>query len=76
MSRFGNAKTYKYLGMHLDEKMNFKTHIEMVSVKLRNANFALFHLSKCAPPGIAKTVYFSLFQSYLDYCVTVCGELT
>ena len=50
----------KYLGIYLDENLNWKKHIEVLSSKLRRANGALAKLRHFVSPQILTSVYFAI----------------
>ena len=58
----------RYLGVILDEKLNFKAHTSKVMKKLREATNAL-RCTRFSLTYKAKIlIYHSLFASHLDYC--------
>lgn len=71
------VKEIKLLGYKLDERMNWKIHIEYLNQKLRQTCYCLriLKLKQLAIP-VLKTVYFSCFQSRLNYSVIFWGMST
>ena len=63
-----NAKFYKYLGVLIDEYLNFNHHCEYVSKKLSRALFCLNRIKNTINRQALKTLYYALFQSHLLYC--------
>ena len=57
-----------FLGMFIDSKLSYKSHIDYISKKISKSIGILFKLSKNkAPKSILKQTYFSLVHSYLTY---------
>ena len=64
----------KYLGIFLDEHLNWKKHTDILSSKLRRANGALSKLRHFVPPGTLKSVYYAIFDSHLSYGSQIWGQ--
>ena len=68
-------KTYtKYLGVLIDEHLLFKNLINFLKQKLNRANRILDKLRHHLLSDILKTVYYSLFDTYLSYACQVWGQ--
>ena len=67
------SKSVKYLGVHLDEHLNWKTHISSIATKLRRANGALSKLRHFVPTKIALNVYHAIFSSHARYASQIWG---
>ena len=70
------VKTFKYLGVYVDENFKWLTHIQDLRKKLRKAAYSLFHLSNCTPFTVLKQAYFSLAESYIRHGITAWGSST
>ena len=57
----------KYLGVHLDCELNWKTPINKISKKLSKTCGMIFKLRHYVPKSMLKLVYYSLFHSTLLY---------
>ena len=57
----------KYLGVILDQHLNFKEHFNSLSGKLSKANGIIAKLRHFLPRETLLSVYHSLFQSHLVY---------
>ena len=64
----------KYLGIFLDENMNWKKHISTLSSKLRRANGALAKLRHFVPTKTLTSVYYAIFNSHLNYASQIWGQ--
>ena len=60
-------KYFKFVGHVLDDKLSWEGHIQHVSKKLASANFGLNSTKNFLPLKIRKTVYYSLFDSHLNF---------
>ena len=67
------SKSVKYLGVHLDEHLNWKTHISSIAPKLRRANGALSKLRHYVPSKVLLSVYHAIFGSHIRYASQVWG---
>lgn len=65
----------KFLGMHVDDKLSWKSHILEINKKLSSAVFAIMSIRKNVGFQAAKTVYFAYFYSILQYGVEFWGNL-
>ena len=61
------SKSVKYLGVHLDEHLNWKIHTSFVAVKLRRANGAISKLRHYVPFNILLNIYHAIFASHVRY---------
>ena len=68
------CSSYKYLGVHIDEKLTWKPHIEYVCKKVSNACGALYKIRNCVNVDTLIEVYYALVYSYLRYGVMVWGQ--
>ena len=67
----------KCLGVLLDEKLTFETHIEYISIKACAGIGALRRIKSFVPLCTLVTLYRSLIQPYFDYCSPLwdtCGK--
>ena len=67
------SKSVKYLGVHLDEHLNWKPHIASIATKLRRANGALSKLRYFVPIKILTNVYHAIFSSHTRYASQIWG---
>ena len=64
----------KYLGLLLDENLNFKGHIDSLKTKLRRANCLLSKIRPYVRKDLLRTIYYALFDSYLRYGCQIWGQ--
>ena len=59
----------KFLGIHIDNHLTFRYHINEISIKLSKSVGLLYKLNKFLPTNILKIIYSSLIHPYLIYGV-------
>ena len=70
VDQIGNSckeKYFKFVGHVLDENLTWEGHLEHLVKKLASANFAVNSTKNFLPSHIRKTVYYSLFDSHLNF---------
>ena len=60
-------KYFRFVGHVLDDRMTWEGHIEHVAKKLASANFGINSSKNFLPPKVRKTLYYSLFDSHLNF---------
>ena len=68
------CKSYKYLGVIIDNKLKWDAHIKYISTKISKACGALVRLKNCTDIEILKNVYHALVHSYLQYGILISGN--
>ena len=66
-------KYFKFVGHFLDDKLSWQGHVEHVCKKLAGANFAINSSKNFLPYKIRKSLYYSLFESHLNYGILLWG---
>ena len=72
--KLGQAHQAKYLGIVLDDKLNWKSHIKKVKNKLSRSSYIIWKLKPFVNTHTLKLVYYSLVYPYLQYCVCAWGS--
>ena len=72
--RLRPSKVVKYLGVYIDQHLNWKHHIDFVCNKLKRANGALSKLRHYVDKKTLLSLYFSLFHSHLSYAALIWGQ--
>lgn len=67
------VRTFKYLGLIIDEHLRWIDHMHGLGKKLAPANGILWKLRNILPHNSKKLVYDTLFQSHLNYMSTLWG---
>ena len=67
------TKSFKFVGVNLDEFLNWEYHINHVKNKLSSAIYALNQVKNYISSNTMKTIYNSLFQPHLEYSIITWG---
>ena len=67
------VKNFNLLGLQLNENMSWKPHIDSLSNKLAKCAGVLNRLKSVLPAPILRTLYFSMVQSGMMYCLLTRG---
>ena len=68
--------TTKYLGMLINENIDWKNHVDELNKKLRSYNGIFYKYRTVLPAGTAKNLYFSYVYSRLTYGIELYGSST
>ena len=69
--RVSNKQSVKFLGLHMDEHLNWKNHISEIRKRLTKTLFALNLAKKILPAPALKTLYYTLIESQLNYGIII-----
>ena len=82
--KFGNIKTkkseicitstVKYLGIYIDEELNFKYHITSIVAKISRGVGILYKIKNFLPTSTLLCVYYSLAHTHLSYGIIIWGS--
>ena len=75
-TRLERVKSVKYLGVMIDERLNWKEHINSVCAKISPVIGVLSKLRWVLPKRICKQIYMSLVHCHTMYCLEVWGCAT
>ena len=64
----------KYLGIRIDNKLNWKAHSNDITLKLIRANAMPYKVRDFVGAGISKSIYYALFESHIHYACIISGE--
>lgn len=64
----------KFLGIHLDSKLKWSVHIDMLSKSLNKSYYALSRIKNIMPISALLNVYYSLVYSRLCYNIVLWGN--
>ena len=68
------SDSIKYLGLHLQDTLDWDTHLNVIIKKLQRAIGLLSKVRHYVPKWLLRTIYFSLFNSHLIYGCKVWGQ--
>ena len=64
----------KYLGIYVDDCLNFNKHVDYISGKISKSIGVLYKLKSCLPDYVLRNLYFSMIYPYMLYGVIVWGN--
>lgn len=67
-------KSVKLLGITLDSKLTWESHIEILAVKLSRTAYILKKISSIVSFSVVKMAYYGLFQSVFTYAILCWGH--
>ena len=70
------SQSVKYLGIHIDSDLSWRTQIDVLSTKLRKANGIISKLHHFVPRSTLLCIYYSLFESHLRYACQTWAQNT
>ena len=66
----------KFLGVTIDDQLNWKPHIDSLNKKLKSACGRIYRIKNCLPESLHKQIYHTLFESHLSYGISVWGGVS
>ena len=69
-----SCDTYKYLGVYIDNKLDWKAHIDHVVKKISKSCGALAKIGHCVDTKTLVNVYYALINSYIRYGIIAWGS--
>ena len=66
-----NIPAVKFLGIYIDNKLNFEYHIKYIQKKISSSLFVINRVKNLLNERSLKTLYTSLIQSHLEYAVII-----
>ena len=66
-----HVTTTKFLGVTIDNKLNYNSHIASLSKQMSRIKGISYRISYWLPPTILKNIYYALFYSRLLYAMPV-----
>ena len=66
----------RFLGVIIDEKLNWSSHIKQLATKLHSCIGRLHRIKQFVPKDLYIELYKTLFQSHLSYGISVWGGVS
>jgi hypothetical protein len=66
-----DSKSYKLLGVHLDETLSFKTHIENIGNKISKSLYIINRVKNFLPKKSLRNLFFAVVHPHLTYCLNI-----
>ena len=64
----------KFLGIYIDEKLNWKTHVDKLSKVVSRNTGVIYKLRSCIPQEVLFILYSTLILSYINYGMLAWGK--
>ena len=64
----------KFLGVLIDENLDWKLHINSIKKKIGKGNYLLWRYKNKLTQSMKKTIYESFVRSHINYCLIVWGS--
>lgn len=74
ISHAQNEKSFKFLGIHIDETLSWKHHINKVCKKISSSNYIINKVKHFLPKSILHNLYATLVQSHINYGILIWGS--
>ena len=68
------SKSAKYLGLKIDEDLNWKYQTHNITTKLNRANALLYKIRNYVNCNTLKASYFAIFDSHINYAKLIWGQ--
>ena len=72
-NRIHASQSVKYLGVHLDEHLNWKPHVSSIAAKLQMANGVLSKIRHYVSLKTLINIYHGIFASHICYACQLWG---
>jgi hypothetical protein len=74
----GNTKSFKLLGVLLDEYLSFDAHIDNICSKISKSLFCINRVKNFSDEKTRKTLYFAMVHSHIVYCLSIysCANMS
>ena len=69
-----NEKSFKFLGVHIDETLSWKYQINSVCSRIANSNYMINNVKHVLPKSTLFTLYSALVHSHINYGLLIWGS--
>ncbi len=70
----GTEKSFKFLGLYIDETLSWKHHIQKICSKISRSNYIINKVKNLLPMKSLLTLYSSIVQSHINYGLIIWGN--
>lgn len=74
IKRSNDENPIKFLGLYIDETINWKTNISHIHTKLCRSIYIVNKVKNILPKSALLTLYYSLFHSHITYGLSIWGN--
>lgn len=71
--KISKVESTKYLGIHLDECLDWSNHVNKILPKLRATSRLMFRNRKLLDVNVKKMIYYAYFHSHVSYLGSIWG---
>jgi len=71
----GREHIVKYLGVYIDDRLEWTEHIDYITKKVSSLTGILYRSKAALPYKCKKDIYFALVHSVLTYCIEAYGNV-
>ena len=64
----------RYIGVKIDSKLNWNSHVNTIATKLNRTNAILYKVRDFVNANILKSIYYALFESHINYASIIWGQ--
>ena len=72
-SKLKRVKSIRFLGVYIEEKLNWQCHINILVRKLSRSAGILYNIGRCLPYNLRSSVFNALINSHIFYAISVWG---
>ena len=73
ISHTNSDKSFKFLGIYIDETLSWRYHIQKVCAKISSSNYIINKVKNVLPKSALKSIYLSLVHSHICYGLVLWG---
>jgi len=73
--RIERVDVVKFLGLHMDENLNWSSHLKKIYTKLSKNLYLLRNVKKSIPNWAMKMLYYAYFHSHITYGLALWGPM-
>ena len=74
VAHYLRMKCLQFLGLYIDEKLDWHEHINKCKNKLTSALYVINKVNSYLPVSALKTIYYTLVYPYLTYGIILWGS--
>lgn len=71
---YNSARYTKFLGIYIDEYLNWRTHVEFLAKQLNSLSYGIRHLQSVVDFASMMTIYYGLFHARMKYGIVMWGR--
>ena len=68
------TNSVRYLGIKIDSKLNWKSHVDTTAAKLNRTNTMFYKVRDFVNANVLKWIYHALFESHISYACIIWGQ--